>query len=186
MDPEAALLARSAQGDEAALSELYDRLGTKVYTLALNLLGSREEAEEVSQEVFYKLFNVNTSYHTWERSPRAFIYTLARNAAHSRLRKRQSRPLKADAWDIHDPSVPFASDLASPDVTRLWLERGLATLSAEERHLIEHAYFLGYSYAELAELEQKPLGTIRSKIRRALLKLRGAMESGGHGDHGAS
>lgn len=186
MDPEAALLARSAQGDEAALSELYDRLGTKVYTLAFNLLGSREEAEEVLQEVFYKLYNVNTSYHTWERSPRAFIYTLARNAAHSRLRKRQARPLKSDAWDVHDPSVPFASDLASPDVTKLWLERGLSQLSHEERHLIEHAYFLGYSYAELAELEQKPLGTVRSKVRRALLKLRGAMENGEHGDHGAS
>ena len=186
MDPEAILLARSAQGDEAALSELYDRLGTKVYTLAFNLLGSREEAEEVSQEVFTKLFNVNTPYHTWDRSPRAFIYTLARNAAHSRLRKRQSRPLKSDAWDVHDPGLPFESDSGAPDVTRLWLERGLARLSYEERHFIEHAYFLGYSYAELAEREQKPLGTVRSKIRRALHKLRAALESGEHGDHGAS
>lgn len=186
MNPEAALLARTTQGDEAALSELYDLLGSKVYTLAFKLLGSREEAEEILQEVFYKLFNVNTSYHTWERSPRAFIYTLARNAAHSRLRKRQSRPLKSDAWDIHDPSLPFESELGSPSTTRLWLERGLAQLSSEERHLIEQAYFLGYSYAELAEREQKPLGTVRSKIRRALLKLRSAMEAKEYGDHDAS
>ena len=175
MDPEAALLARASQGDEAALSELYDRLSTKVYTLVFQLMGSREEAEEVLQETFYKLFNMDTGYHTWERSPRAFIYTLARNEAHSRLRKRQSRPVKADAWDVHDPGVPF--EAAERDVTtRLWLERGLARLSDEERGLLEHAYFLGYSYAEIAELEEKPLGTVRSKIRRALLKLREIME----------
>ncbi len=175
MDPEAALLARVSQGDEAALSELYDRLSTKVFTLAFQLIGSREEAEEVLQETFYKLFNMKTGYHTWERSPRAFIYTLARNEALSKLRKRQSRPLKADAWDVHDPSVPF--EVAEADVTtRLWLERGLARLSDEERDLLEHAYFLGYSYAEIAELKEKPLGTVRSKIRRALLKLREVME----------
>lgn len=175
MDPETALLARIHHGDEAALAELYDRLGAKVYTLVFNLLGSHQEAEEAVQETFYKLFNMKRGYSTWDRSPRAFIYTMARNEALSRLRERRSRPVKAAAWDVHDPELPFEAAAGREATTDIWLKRGLAQLSGEERELIEHAYFLGYSYAELAELKAKPLGTVRSSIRRALLKLRKAM-----------
>lgn len=178
MDPEAVLLARIRQGDEGALDELYHRLKGKVYTLAFKLLGNREEAEEVLQETFYKLYTMKDDVHIRERSPRPFIYTLARNEALSKLRRRRSRPVNAEEWDVYDPSAPFEASLG-PEVTdKIWLERGLAHLTDEERQLIEHAYFGGYSYSELAEHTRKPLGTVRSKIRRAILKLRTVMKEG--------
>lgn len=176
MDRETELLARIQHGDEAALAELYDRLSPKVYTLVLRILDHQQEAEEVVQDTFYRLFKLRRGYHTWDRSPRAFVYTLARNVALSRVRARRSRPAKADAWDVHDPEVPLPAETEGTEATtKIWLGRALARLNPEERGLLEHAYFLGYSYADLAELRAKPLGTVRSSIRRALLKLKKAM-----------
>ena len=103
MDPEAKLVVRIGQGDEEALAELYERLGSRVYTLALELLKSREEAEEVVQDTFLTLHQKAHSYATPERSPRAFIYTIARNQALSRLRRRRARPLKAEGVEIDGP-----------------------------------------------------------------------------------
>ena len=81
IDEEAALVIRLGRGDEGALGELYERLGSNVYALALELLKSREEAEEVVQDTFLTLHRKAHTYHTPERSPRAFIYTIARNKA---------------------------------------------------------------------------------------------------------
>jgi RNA polymerase sigma-70 factor (ECF subfamily) len=177
-DLETTLLARMRQGDEGALAELYARLNAKVYTLVFQMLQSKEEAEEVLQDTFFKLFKGQDSFTTWDRSPRAFIYTMARNEAISRLRKRQARPQKADAIDVHDPDLSL--DLAQePQETtdKLWLEEGLSQLPSDERNLLEQSYFLGYSHAELVELTDMPLGTIKSKIRRALQKLKGCLEN---------
>ena len=172
MDAEAALVVRLGRGDEGALDERYARLGGNVYALAFQLLKSREEAEEVVQDTFLTLCRKAHSYHTPERSPRAFIYTIARNKALSRLRRRSARPTKADGWDIHEPSVPFAAPEDESKTTRLFVEDLLAQLSEQERQLLEGAFFQGHSHAELAELTGLPLGTLKSKLRRALLKLK--------------
>jgi RNA polymerase sigma-70 factor, ECF subfamily len=176
-DLETALLARLRQGDEAALAELYERLSAKVLTLVFNMLHSREEAEEVLQDTFYKLFSGTANFTTWDRSPRAFIYTMARNEAISRLRKRQARPQKADEFDVHDPDLSLAVEAEATETTsRLWLEKALEQLPEDDRKLLEDCYFLGYSHAELVDMTQMPLGTIKSKIRRALQKLKGCLE----------
>ena len=172
MDAEAALVVRLGRGDEAALDELYARLGGNVYVIALNLLRSREEAEEVVQDTFLTLSKKAHTYHTPDVSPRAFIYTIARNKARSRLRKRNARPVKADGWDVHEPSSPFAASGLSDSVTRLFVRDLLAKLDEEERRLIQAAFFGGYTHAELTELTGLPLGTLKSKLRRALLKLK--------------
>lgn len=177
-DPEAKLVVRVGQGDEGALSELYERLGSRVYTLALELLKSREEAEEVVQDTFLMLYQKAHSYATPERSPRAFIYTIARNQALSRLRRRRARPLRAEGVEVDGPYT--AVDPADPTptlTTNLYVERLLAGLDEEERRLLEGAFFQGYSHAELAELTGLPLGTLKSELRRTLLKLRDHAEA---------
>jgi RNA polymerase sigma-70 factor, ECF subfamily len=177
-DLETTLLARMRQGDEGALAELYERLNAKVYTLVFQMLQSKEEAEEVLQDTFFKLFKGQDSFTTWDRSPRAFIYTVARNEAISRIRKRQARPQKADAIDVHDPDLSLALETQEDNkADRLWLEAGLSQLASDERNLLEQSYFLGYSHAELVEMTEMPLGTIKSKIRRALQKLKGCLEN---------
>ncbi len=177
MDPEAALVIRLGRGDESALDELYTRLGGGVFALAFELLRSREETEEVVQDTFLTLCRKAHLYNTPERSPRAFVFTVARNKALSRLRRRKARPTKASGWDVHEPSVPFVAP-QSEQTTRLYAQDLLATLSGEERELVEGAFYKGYTHAELAELTGLPLGTLKSKLRRALLKLRDHAKAG--------
>ena len=176
MDSEAALVARLQSGDERALAELYDRLGTQVYTVALKLLKSPEEAEEVVQDTFLKLFKAS-SYRTLGTSPRAYIYTIARNLALSRLRKRQARPLKADDWDVYDPQVSVAKTEEDDPTNRLLVQRLLEQLDDEDRKLIKASFYEGYSHAQLAERTGHPIGTVKSKLRRALIKLRDYWET---------
>ena len=176
MDSEAALVGRLQRGDERALAELYDRLGTHVYALALKLLRSPEEAEEVVQDTFLKLYEAD-SYKTLERSPRAYIYTIARNLALSRLRKRQVRPTKAEEWDVYDPRSDLAEPQSADHESKLLAERLLAYLSDDERALVEDSFYEGYTHSQLAKRTGLPLGTVKSKLRRALLKLRDYWET---------
>lgn len=175
MDPESILVARLQRGDEQALAELYDRLGTRVYSLALKLLSSHEEAEEVVQDTFLKLYRAD-SYATPQSSPRAYIYTIARNLALSRLRKRQARPQKADAVDVYDPHMGLSDKPRDLD-NGLLAEELLSTLKAEERELLEQNFYEGYTHAQLSERTGLPLGTVKSRVRRALLKLRDTWDS---------
>ena len=158
------------------MAELYDRLGAPVYTLALRLLNSPEEAEEVVQDTFLKLYRAD-GYHTLERSPRAYVYTIARNLALSRLRKRQSRPLKAEAWDVYDPNVSLTAPGRSDPAASLLAEKLLSHLSDEERELVEQSFYDGFTHAQLSEQTGLPLGTVKSKLRRAVLKLRDYWET---------
>ena len=176
MDPEAALVARLQRGDEQALAELYDRLSAPVYTLALKLLKSPEEAEEVVQDTFLKLYKAK-SYHTLTGSPRAYVYTIARNLALSRLRKRQARPLKAEARDVYDPNANFTAPAAADPTTVLLAEKLLSHLADDERALVEQNFYEGFTHAQLSEHTGLPLGTVKSKLRRALLKLRDYWET---------
>ena len=115
-DAEVALLTRLQGGDQGALHELYTRLSKNVYALALQLLRRPEEAEEVLQDTFLKVYNGARRFDPALGSARAFVYTVARNNCLSRLRARRAR-LKKDAdWDLHDPERQPAA--ASPLPTR--------------------------------------------------------------------
>ena len=179
MDTETELMARLQQGDEQALAELYERLSPNVNALALKLLRSREEAEEVVQDTFLTLYRKADRYHTWQQSPRAYIYTIARNNAYSRLRKRKARPQKVDDLDVTDARSRYAKSPSPKDpTTELYVEEMLGHLDAQERELLEQNFYEGYTHAELAERTDLPLGTVKSKLRRALLKLRDIVAEG--------
>ena len=183
MDIETELMARLKRGDEQALAELYERLSPNVNALAQKLLGSREEAEEVVQDTFLTLYRKADRYKVERQSPRAYIYTIARNNAFSRLRKRKARPQKADALDVTDARSRYAaSPSTSPSTkdrtTELYVEKILGQLDTDERELLEQNFYLGYTHAELAERTDMPLGTVKSKLRRALLKLRDIVGEG--------
>lgn len=170
-----ALIARIQEGDETALAELYRRLSANVYALALRMLQSREEAEEVLQDTFLKLYRNAERFDPQLGSSRAFIYTIARNEALDRLRARKARPQKAAGWDLHAPSSSMAAASDDP-LPRVMLERVLTQLEEEEEQLLQLAFFWGYSHADIAELMSLPLGTVKSKLRRTLTKLRRQLE----------
>jgi RNA polymerase sigma-70 factor, ECF subfamily len=170
---EAELLARVATGDEKALEELHFVLAPKVFALAMRILRVREEAEEVLQDTFIHVFRDLTRRATSTEHPRAFIYTIARNLCLSRLRARGSRPEIAPDLELNDLG---ASTAASDPVDKILIRAALARLAVDERSLLESAYFDGWSHSELADRTGLPLGTIKAKLRRALLKLRGILE----------
>ncbi|WP_161883266.1 RNA polymerase sigma factor [Deinococcus alpinitundrae] len=168
---ERTLMLRLQHRDEAALAELYARLGQHVLALAFRLLSDREEAQEVLQDTFARLDARAHQYRPELGSPRAFIYTVARHEALSRLRARGARPLLSGGDEdlLGELSVPDASgDLD----TRMVVQGALSHLPERDRLLLHDAFFAGLSHAEIAEERALPLGTVKTRLRRALETMR--------------
>lgn len=169
MDTESELMLRLAEGDESALGRLYERLSGNVFSLAMHMLGNREDAEEVLQDSFVNLYRSARRFDPALGSVRAYTYTIARNQARMRLRSRKSRPM-TQSIEEREPVSP-----ARDGATAVALNGALSRLEVEELQLLEATFFDGFSHSELAERTGMPLGTLKSRIRRALLKLRGIM-----------
>jgi RNA polymerase sigma-70 factor (ECF subfamily) len=172
MDTEEQLIIRLQSGDETSLAKLYDLLSNQVFSLALQILRNREDAQEVLQDTFVKLYQNAERFNPEFGSARAYIYTIARNESRMRLRAKQSRPQKLADIDLHDPSSSFEANQVTDHDSRITVAKALEHLGSEDQHLLKASFFEGYSHAELAEQTGMPLGTLKSKVRRALLKLR--------------
>ncbi len=171
---EITLMLRLRSGEPAALSELHARLGRHVLALAWRLLGDHGEAEEVLQDTFTRLSLRAQHYRPDLGSPRAFVYTVARNEALSRLRARGARPVLSGDEDLLG-NVPAAGSSADLD-TRLVVQGALERLPERDQLLLHDAFFLGLSHAEIAEGRALPLGTVKTRVRRALLSMRRYLE----------
>lgn len=163
---------RVQAGDELALAQLFERLGRPVYALAYEMLRSREDAEEVRQDTFVHLFRRAARFDPERGSVRAYVYTVARSECLMRLRARRSRPVKAQQIDLSASSSPFADASKGDRETRLRVREALRHLPAEDARLLEASFLQGFTHAELAACTGIPLGTLKSRIRRALYKLR--------------
>lgn len=177
MEAETELMRRVQRGEEGALRELYDRLAGNVHALALRMLHDRGDAEEVVQDTFVAVYDHAARFEPGRGSVRAWVYTIARNEALMRLRRRRSRPARDADLDPHEPGSPLAAPPGGAGhVERIAVERCLARLEPDEAELLVGAFFDGYSHRELAERSGAPLGSVKSRIRRALLKLRAFLE----------
>lgn len=165
-----------AMGEESALAALYAALSTKVYTIALRILESKEEAQEVLQDTFLQLYRKAGHYQSQLESVTAFTCGVARNLAISRLRARRVRPERADEYDVHDPLSALSVATEHNPTDQLMLEQALGSLHTDERQLLHASFFDGYTHQELSERFALPLGSLKSKLRRSLLKLRTVME----------
>lgn len=166
-------LQRIAAGDRAALSELYSATSAKLFGVCLRILPDRSEAEDALQEAYLTIWRNADRFDGARGSPITWLVALTRNRALDRLRGRKAVALAP---------IDLASDIADPAVAAdLLIERGqeaarlgtcLATLERADTILIRAAFFEGSSYSELATRASTPLGTVKSRIRRALIKLR--------------
>lgn len=163
---------------EDALRTLFGRHGPAVKALAWRMLESREEAEEVLQDVFLRLYRHAERFEPGRASLRTWLFTVTRNLATSRIRKRYARPRKLAELDLH--GVPFQTAVGSDDdpLPGILVRDALACLEQDERDLLDGAFYRGFSHAELAEVHELPLGTVKSRVRRALIKLRRLLEEG--------
>jgi RNA polymerase sigma-70 factor (ECF subfamily) len=180
-DLQARLLWRIAEGDFQAMSDLYDQTVTPLFSVALRILADAAEAEEVIQDVFVQI---------WEKAPTfdpilgtAFHWALSitRHRAIDRLRSRQRRARLVE--QLHEASAADALEAAAPDSGALNAEGSAAVrlavsrLPADQRQAIEMAFFGGLTHNEIANALQAPLGTIKARIRRGLLKLRESLQA---------
>ena len=172
------MIARMAVGDRAALSALYAATSAKLFGIALRVLDDRAEAEDALQEIFVKLWHNAGRYRSNGLSPMTWLITVARNHAIDRLRARRSQraaPIE-DAAELADGGdTPEEAAMASS--VRARISDCLQTLDPERADAIRRCYLHGEAYAELATRYDVPLNTIRTWLRRGLLKLRECLGS---------
>jgi RNA polymerase sigma-70 factor (ECF subfamily) len=170
-----AALARMARGEGDAVAELYDRHARPIYSLALRILGDTTEAEDIVQEVFSQAWRQAARYSASRGAVAAWLMTLARSRAIDRLRAKRARPGDVSdervAGQLVDAGPPADSlVLSSEQVARV--RAALDELPLLQRAAIELAYYEGLTHAEIADRLEQPLGTVKTRIRLAMLKLR--------------
>jgi RNA polymerase sigma-70 factor, ECF subfamily len=158
-----------------ALDVLYDRYSKLVYSTAVQLLNSVEEAEEVTQETFLRLWQRSGIYQPQRGSLSGFLITVTRSRSLDRLRARSARQQKlqriqtfTDGVSPYDPPLEFVTVQERSNMVR----EALKQLSPDDRQILETAYYEGLSQSEIAQRDGIPLGTVKSRARQALKKLR--------------
>ena len=168
-------LERMARGDHEALAELYDRHSRLVYSLALRIIRDQGDAEDIVQEVFSQAWRQAGRYEARRGNVIAWLLNLTRSRAIDRLRGRQSRPEAASesllAIDMPDLALPVDEQL-SLEARAARVRAAMKELSVLQRVAIELAFYEGLTHVEIAERLELPLGTVKTRIRQGLLKLK--------------
>jgi len=169
-----------ANGDQVALHSLYDRANRIVFTLALRLTANPETAEEVTIDVFHDVWRRASSYDADNGTVIAWIMNQARSRSVDRLRfdNRKKRTDPGDKEPISEPE-PDPRDVLELREQGDLLRTALAALSADEREAIETTFFGGLTHVEAARRLNQPLGTVKTRIRSGLHKLRSSLSFGG-------
>jgi RNA polymerase sigma-70 factor, ECF subfamily len=177
-------ITRVARGDGDALATLYDRHSRAVYSLALRVLGETREAEEVVQDVFAQAWRQAARYDTSRGAVVAWLLVMTRSRAIDRLRARRGlQPLAGDSERtlgvLSDPAAgPEREALSAEQRSRVRV--ALEQLPLVQRLAIELAFFEGLTHVEIAERLELPLGTIKTRIRLGLMKLKDAFVEAGY------
>jgi RNA polymerase sigma-70 factor, ECF subfamily len=170
-----ALIKRVADGDQSALTSLYDSTSRLVFGLILRIVGERATAEEVLLDVFTQVWRQSSAYDTNRGAPLAWLMTIARSRAIDRLR---SGKHDAQGKESLDAIGDVSATTASPEENTVNAERqrlvrsALDSLSPEQREVIELAYYSGLSHSEIALKLGQPLGTVKTRTRLGMMKLR--------------
>lgn len=169
----AALIA-TGEKDRDAFRQVYRLTSSKLFGVCLRICGSRQAAEDVMQEVYLTIWQRAGGYDPGRSSPITWLATIARNRAIDWRRTKNLAPpdpQSEELTQIVDPA-PSADVLVGLDEADRRLHRCLDDLEAPQRQAIHNAFFEGLTYAELADREQVPLGTMKSRVRRGLARLR--------------
>lgn len=184
-----ALMAEVCAGDKAAFAQLYDRYVSVVYALCLKILHRDSEAEAVVSDVFLEVWRKPTSFDATRGTCRTYLLTLARSRAIDRWRAAVTRAKKTQLASTEGESCSQNAGQLEPSLLAQNTERRLAVraavdqLEAPQREALQLAYFEGLTHREIAERLDMPLGSVKTRIRSGLKKLRQVLsalgESGG-------
>jgi RNA polymerase sigma-70 factor (ECF subfamily) len=171
-----ALIRRMCDADETALGALYDRWVRSLYSLVFHLLKDADEAEDVVEETFWQAWRKASSYEPSRGAVSTWLLTIGRRRALDRLRARGRRREESMTQlgalaDVASP-VPDPSQMTEGSERRSHVQAVLRGLPDEQREVLELGYFEGLSQTEIAELTGQPLGTVKTRMRLAMQKLR--------------
>ena len=173
------LIRRIASGDEEALGSLYDSTSRPVFGLALRILNDPSAAEEVALEVYTQVWRQAATYDAGRGTPSAWLLTIARSRAIDRFRSANQARRRVDSLDevAAAPASGPGPDVHAADTERREIVRAaLDSLPPEQRAVIDLAYFGGLSHSEIAERLGQPLGTVKTRTRLAMMRLRDALK----------
>jgi RNA polymerase sigma-70 factor, ECF subfamily len=183
--PDETLAAQVARGDSTALEVLYDRYASRVLGIAMKIVGDQTLAEDILQETFWRVWQSASMYQSQLGSFAGWLFRIARNLSIDAYRRRNVRPQavmggrESDSDSIleetPDPDTDVA-DQAQSILMNRQVRKALASLPGVQRQVIELAYFYGMTRQEIAEATGEALGTIHTRARLALQKLRGELE----------
>jgi RNA polymerase sigma-70 factor (ECF subfamily) len=179
-DGDAGLVRRMAAGDEAALGLLYDRWSPMLHSVALRIVGDPNDAEEVLEETFWQAWRQAGRFEETRGGVSTWLSMILRSRALDRVRARGR--LREERWDsVMEPAMAGEDTRGAPDShaeldeMRRLVTAAVAQLPAEQRQTVELAYFRGMSQTEIAAALGQPLGTVKTRARLALQKLREAL-----------
>ena len=177
LDAEIELLRRVAKGDRSAFEELYDRFSGVLFSTAYRVLNNQEATEDVTQDVFIQIWEKAPLYNPALGKPMTWAITLTRNKAIDRLRSMQRRgrlqdelQREAETFEQFDERSSF--DATSGVETGKLVHEAIQKLSQDQREAIELAFFSSLTQTEIAERLNEPLGTVKARIRRGMLRLK--------------
>jgi RNA polymerase sigma-70 factor (ECF subfamily) len=185
LDTDSALLGRIADGDQTAIAELYDRLAPVAFGLALRMVGEADTAQDVLQEALMRVWRRSEHYDRTRGTARAWFLRIVRNVAIDLLRARagvaRTEQRGAAEASHHAPPIEQPEDAVDRAEQAARVRAALDDLPREQRRTIEIAYFEGLSHAEIAARENTPLGTVKTRIRDGVLRLRVGLGRGSDG-----
>lgn len=170
MEPDEQLLVRVARGDDAAFELLYDRFGKGVYSLALRMLGDRPAAEEIVQEVFLGIWRGAAEFDPRRGSGRSWILAQAHHKSVDAVRRARLRTVEPLPESMSAEVEIDAEALRG--VENVQVRQALASLSTEQREAIVLAYYAGYTQQEISGRLRVPLGTVKTRTRDGMQRLR--------------
>lgn len=173
---ERALVQRLCAGDETALGELYDTHSGFVYGLALRVLGDKQAAEDVAQEVFVSFWEHPERFDHTRGTLRAFLGTLTHRRSVDHIRREEARRRRETKTSYEPLPVPSVDETALGTLTSERVREVVAALPSTQREALELAYFRGHTYRQVAEVLGIPEGTAKSRLRLALQRIAEALD----------
>ena len=168
------LLARIATGDQAAFGALYDQMAPRVLGLIRRLLKDHAQSEEVTQEVFLEIWQTATRYDSAKGGASTWMLTMAHRRAIDRIRASQSTRDRDTRIGIRDYPTEYDSVAESVETTveSERVKKAMERLTELQRQAIQLAYYGGYSHSEVADLLKVPIGTVKTRLRDGMIRLR--------------
>lgn len=171
------LIGLIAQARADALSELYNRYNRLVFSLALNMVQERPLAEEITLDVFTRVWERAGTYRTGQAQVSTWLMSITRHRAIDLLRRARARPEHnsaswADVPPDHLPGVAGAEEMTELRLQREQVRAAVTQLPSNQKEVLTLAYFKGYTHRQIAEVLDQPLGTVKTRIRSAMQKLR--------------